>query len=218
MTGATPGSDSYVVSSLVNNRQYHFQVRAVNASGDGVPTAPLSAAPVNAVPSKTSYFWVGGGDGQVSMRWNLVREWTNKWEYSIDNGATWTDVPGSHNATLSYTVPNLTNGSVYTFRVRGVNDAGNGVASDPAIVGPIPAQPTGFTASRGDLEVVLHWGRPRQQQHHALRIPAEDGRLVGQRLDAHTGAATRTPPPTPFRGWRTARSTPSASAPSTARA
>ena len=55
------------------------------------------------------------------------------WEYQVETGGTWGSwkaMPGSSASTTSYTVPNLTGGSSYKFKVRAFNRGGGGPASD----------------------------------------------------------------------------------------
>ena len=94
----------------------------------------------------------------------------------------WTDI-GS--VATSKEVANLTNGVEYTFQVRAKNATGNGTASDEASAWTYPAAPSGLAAAPGDKLVSLTWDDPGKQQHHALRIPAEDRRQLGQHLDSH---------------------------------
>ena len=75
----------------------------------------------------------------------------------------WIDIPDSAATTTSHIVTGLTNDVEHTFKVRGVNAAGRGLAS--ARVGgtptfAIPNRPTGFTADAGDAMVDLSWDDP----------------------------------------------------------
>ena len=67
-----------------------------------------------------------------------------KWLYSTDDGTSWSNIP-STSATLSYIVTALTNGTSYTFKVRAVNAAGPGLASDASD----SATPVAATLSAG---------------------------------------------------------------------
>ena len=65
----------------------------------------------------------------------------------------WTDIPDSDDETISHIVAGLTNDEEHTFQVRGVNAAGEGLASARAGGTPmfaIPDRPTGFAADAGD--------------------------------------------------------------------
>ena len=73
----------------------------------------------------------------------------------------WTPIPdsghGEANAT-SYTVSGLTNGLDYAYRVRAVNGAGRGQASDSVEATPgTPTQPVGLTATPDANSVILNW-------------------------------------------------------------
>ena len=85
------------------------------------------------------------------------------WEYQYKTGSTygsWTAIPSSSATTTSYTVTSLTNNTGHTFKIRAVNGAGDGAASDEASATPIPAPaaPTGFTATAktGKTPVILY--------------------------------------------------------------
>ena len=175
--------------ALANNELYGFQVRAVNASGAGAPSAVVYTRPVAGVPHTPAIAFANGGDRQVRLGWSVdAGVWIDKWQYSKDNGQSWDDIPANGNPgyrectrananapvvcidvstpgaggdrnTRAVTISGLTNGSVYTFRVRAVNGAGNS-ASAGYTSAPLPAQPAGFAAARGDEEAVLSWTDP----------------------------------------------------------
>ena len=63
------------------------------------------------------------------------------YEYSIDGGNTW---PSAGAATSSpFTITGLTNGTIYTVRIRAVNANGSGTSSDPVVSKPytVPSAP-----------------------------------------------------------------------------
>ncbi len=150
------------VSRLTNGTAYAFRVRALNASGDGAESAEATATP-QPVPTAPTLTTATPGDALVDLAWTYSGSiTTTSFQYSSDNGATWTDVPSSSTSTRSYTVTTLTNGTEYTFRVRGVNAYGNGVASNSKKATPIakPAKPAGFTATPKDTKADLAWTNP----------------------------------------------------------
>ena len=150
------------VSRLTNGTAYAFRVRALNASGDGAASAEATATP-QPVPTAPTLTTATPGDALVDLAWTYSGSiTTTSFQYSSDNGATWTDVPSSSTSTRSYTVTTLTNGTEYTFRVRGVNAYGNGVASNSKKATPIakPAKPAGFTATPKDTKADLAWTNP----------------------------------------------------------
>ena len=79
------------------------------------------------------------GDGDVVLSWTAPASnglAISSYEYQQKAGADaygpWTSIPGSGPSTRSYTVTGLTSGTTYAFRVRAVNDAGPGEASNEA--------------------------------------------------------------------------------------
>ena len=159
----------YVVSGLDNGVVHVFQVRAVNGAGDGAASDEATATPAVSVPppAKPKGFTATGGDGAVKLAWTGTNNSTiERWEYrqkvAAGDYGEWTPIPNSGDGTAKYTVKNLDNGETYVFRVRAVNAAGNGAASDeatatPAVSVPPPAKPKGFTATGGDGAVKLAW-------------------------------------------------------------
>ena len=97
----------------------------------GTPTPVGSTPPAPSKPTATS------GDRQVTLSWTSNGNGGStitKWQYAKKAGdnafeTTWTDIPDSGESTTTWTVPDLTNGTVYRFKVRAVNANGNGAAS-----------------------------------------------------------------------------------------
>ena len=95
----------------------------------------------------------GPGSGAVYL-WT-VPDWTVP---------DWTVIADSNPMTESRTVTRLTNGQEYIFQVRGVNDAGEGLASGSAGVTPQlpkPEAPANLSVDPGDSQVKLRWTDPQ---------------------------------------------------------
>ena len=165
-----PGSDAATITHTVwglgNDTAYVFRVRAVNVAGAGVPSDGVSVTPVS-MPTAPTGLGASAGDARVTLGWDdpdnssITHFQFQQAEGGGEYGA-WADVPGSDAATTTHTVTSLTNDVVYVFRVRAVNVAGAGVASDGVGVTPVsmPTAPTGLGASAGDARVTLGWDDP----------------------------------------------------------
>ena len=120
----TNPSSPHTVTGLTNGTAYEFQIRGVNATGDGpwgtvtaTPNPPaLTVAPANIVAT--------AGNAQVELTWTAVPGATShqlRWAASTGAmPATWTTVTSPH------IVTGLTNDTAYDFEVRGTNSAGPG--------------------------------------------------------------------------------------------
>ncbi|MCL2143112.1 MAG: fibronectin type III domain-containing protein, partial [Methanomassiliicoccaceae archaeon] len=167
-----PGSDAttvkYTVTGLTNGVEYTFEVRAVNAAGEALTSGTETATPMT-VPAAPGSFAAAADNAQVVLTWTTPDDGGSPITgYKISYGKSdeyfmdWKDIPGSGASTVTYTVTGLTNGIEYTFEVRAINGAGNGVTSGKQTATPktVPSAPTGLTVAFGDGEAVLSWTTP----------------------------------------------------------
>ena len=137
-TGGT--STTYIVTNLTNGTQYAFRVRAVNSAGNGAASASVTGTPVKTVvaPGAPTGLTATPGNGQITLNWTAPSGPITRYEYTQDDGTTWTSTGGT---STTYIVTNLTNGTQYTFKVRAVNSAGNGAASASVTATPVFSAP-----------------------------------------------------------------------------
>ena len=145
------------------------------ASKTFIPDAGTVSVTVGAgggqVPARPAAFAAAAGDGQA------VLSWTNPNNASITGyklryaktgargSATWTAIPDSDATTATHTVTGLDNDAEYSFKLRAVNGAGDGLATDWVTATPsstpaalaTPAKPV-LAAAAGDGSVTLSWG------------------------------------------------------------
>ncbi len=154
-----------VVADLTNGREYRFEVRAVNAAGEG-PPATVSATPGAAVwpPSAPRNLRASPGDGRVTLHWERPSSdggsTITDYEYRVDGAGGW----WSAGADLTEAVADLTNGREYRFEVRAVNGVVEGLAAavsatPQAAIDP-PSAPRNLRATPGNGRVTLSWEAP----------------------------------------------------------
>ena len=164
--GSNATTTSHTVTGLTNGKTYGFRIRAVNAGGNGDPSAEIRVT-LRQPPLKPTGVTATAGDGQVTLAWDGPTDATiSKWQVQQKEGSgsysAWRDVLNSTASTRSHTVTGLTNGTAYGFRIRAVNAAGDGAVSDEVTATPVqlPSKPTGVTAAAGDGQVTLTWDNP----------------------------------------------------------
>ncbi len=159
----TSTSNGHSVTGLTNGTTYSFQVRANNNQGSGPDSDPVTATPVGP-PAAPVDLTAKAFDGQIKVYWaNPDDDRITKWQYrysTVSNSQGnpvwepgWSDIAvadlkGTNN--LRYEKAGLTNGTLYTFQIRGVSDGGAGPSSSTFMT---PA--TGETAPRGIIN--LQW-------------------------------------------------------------
>ena len=156
------------VTGLTNGTEYTFEVRAMNAAGAG-EAATAMATPMAPTMAPDAPVGLGAtvGDKQVTLTWSAPTTGAPPtwYQYRASTGG----VAGEWMRTSSdttQTVTGLTNGTEYTFEVRGVNDGGPGdaasvTATPMAPVEPVaPSAPQSLTATAGDAQVTLTWTAP----------------------------------------------------------
>ena len=138
MSGSGASTRRHTVENLSNGVAYTFRVRALNAAGEGAPSAPSSAVIPAAVPDAPAALTATPGAlERMVLAWQTPADNGSpltEYEYrqSTNGGATWspdwTGVPGSGATTRSHEFSGLP-GLSYTFQVRALNAAGEGAAS-----------------------------------------------------------------------------------------
>ncbi len=168
---------SHTVTGLINGTEYRFQVRAVNATGDGTPSDPEDATPVTH-PMTVTRVIVTPGDGQLRVSWaaptvaDSSSDSVTIQKYEVFYKSEATPADGDWNsggtvvppATREVVISSLVNGTKYTIIV--VVTAADSQSYESAYfsatpVPPAPATPTGFIAKSGDAEVRLVWDNPK---------------------------------------------------------
>ncbi len=134
MTGSGASTTSHTVTGLSDGTVYAFKIRAVNATGNGPASDEVTAA---TAPAKPTGVTATAGAQRVLLAWaDPGYASITRWEYQQKQGGgsygSWTAIPGSSATTTTYTVRGLLAETTYGFKVRAVNPAGNGPASDEA--------------------------------------------------------------------------------------
>ena len=171
----TSTTNNYRFEDLTNFTAYTVAVKACNSKGCGPPNTK-NATPTATVPSEPRSFRAPPGDGQVTLNWiapehdggeNIIR-----YEYEVDDSNSWVSV----NLNLTTTVTGLTNGTEYDFAVRAVNVVGNSdEATASATPNPLPAAPTGLTATASIGQVELSWDDPNNDSIHRWEYRWKEG-------------------------------------------
>jgi fibronectin type 3 domain-containing protein len=156
---------SYVQTGLPDGTTHYYIVTAVNAVGEGTPSAQVSAEPMapTAIPAPPTGVSTAAGDGRVTLTWAPEADAASYNVYwSTTPGVTpahGTKVPG---VSAPYTQSGLVNGIHYYYVVTAVNALGESGPSAQAVGSPaaptaIPAAPTGVVATAGDTQVTISW-------------------------------------------------------------
>ena len=170
-----------IVYPLTNGVLYTFSVRALH----GKESSTVTARPVS-MPAPENLTATAGDDRQTTLSWSDPgNDAIYKYQVSIDNGTTFTDISDSSKSTTTTTVTGLTNGTGYTLAVRGVNWWGYGAAST-ATATPLWPAPTNLVATPDSSRVFLEWDRNPGITDY--RVDVSDGSSVS--VSAGSGSKT----------------------------
>jgi hypothetical protein len=149
---------------LTNGQEYTFQVRAVNAKGEGEFSAPSAPEhplrPPDAPPAPVGT----RGDKTITVNWGAPANGGDRIiEYQVQILST-----GASNTTTGTSIrwANLPNGQPQQFQVRARNRADWGAwspASAAVVPCGVPDAPTNVAATRGDQSAAVTWSAPYDQ-------------------------------------------------------
>lgn len=123
------GSSSFVDTGLSNGAPYYYVVSALNAIGEGIDSAEVSATPI--APPVAPTVTVSSGNAVVGIQWSPVSGATS---YSLKRSGT-SGGPYSVLTTgtsTSYLDPNVTNGASYYYVVSASNAGGDSSSAETA--------------------------------------------------------------------------------------
>ena len=159
------------VTGLVNDTEYYFTVKALNAIGSSVPSSEVWAIPAGIVPSAPRTVAATRGYESATVRWAapsslggsaILRYNVTAADSTVSSrggqSCVWTTGP------LSCVVSGLTDGDSYTFTLVATNSVGTSVASPASnVVVPAasaPEAPVGLSVVPGNATVQLSWSAP----------------------------------------------------------
>ena len=166
---------STTVGNLENGKSYEFQVRAVNSVAPGQP-ATTTASLVESAPGAPTNLTATVGSGRVALSWGApadggsqITRYEYRYAASGEDWSDWATADGAGNA-RSATISNLTNGTLYGFQVRAVNNLGEGEASQvTATPGSAPGAPTNLAARSGSETITVTWDAPAADGGASIR-------------------------------------------------
>jgi uncharacterized repeat protein (TIGR02543 family) len=167
---AAANATSCVVSGLTNGTAYTFTVIATNEIGNSVATSATSAVTPQSAASAPTVITATPGDAQSTVAFSgaatngsTIANYTVQ-AYDSNGNA----VPGATctTATSPCTVPGLSNGSTYTFKVvtnstvygAGTTTASlDSISSNPVTPATVPSAPTNVEVTPGTGQVTVSW-------------------------------------------------------------
>ena len=199
---STATTTRHTVDKLSSDTGYTFEVRAINAGGEGMASQRVEATtPAPAAPTAPTDLTAQPSNARVVLRWTDPADptiTTYQFRYKETAAAsfgTWTDIQGS-TATTGHTVDRLTNAVEYTFQIRAVNPGGESPASAETVATPLPVPltPAGLAAQPGDAEVALSWTSPGDDSitRYQYRFRESDAASFGAWTDIPGSTAATT--------------------------
>ncbi len=188
---------SYEVRGLTNGVAYTFQIRALNSAGAAGPLSNRETVTPAGRPGRPENLRASAGDRRVALSWAAaaangadITAYGVRWR----GGGAWSGWATLGSSARSHTLGSLTNGVEHTFEVRATNEVGWGTAASVSArpEEPLPAKPTGLSATGGDSRVSLRWDNPHNSTitEWQYRRKAGSGSWGSSRTISGSGAGT----------------------------
>ena len=142
-------SSPITITGLTNATTYQVKLRAINSTGNGTASSATNGTPVASLPGAPTISSITAGNAQLSVSFSAPTDAgtsaISDYEYSTDNGATWT-LTGS--TTSPFVITGLTNGTSYQVKLRAKNASGLGNPSAATSATPVaPSSGGGASAT-----------------------------------------------------------------------
>lgn len=159
VASCTTASTSCTVTGLTNGTEYYVAVTASNVAGAGPASAPRATGTPLARPAAPTITSVAAGDQRLTVAFTAGAAGDRaitRYQYTTDDGATWTDLSGLSSPLV---ISGLTNGTTYSVKLRAVSAAGAGAASNAGSGKPVgyPGVPGNITATAANNSIVVAW-------------------------------------------------------------
>ena len=161
-TTPTGSSRTFTDTGRANGTAYQYTVAAVNASGPGTLSTPVTATPA-AVPGAPAAPTVTAGDGEVQIAWSAPASngGSALTGYRLYRDGTPVDVALGA-TTTAHLDEAVVNGQTYGYEVAAVNAVGEGPRSPSASATPEAAftccPPNGLADVPASLDGAVDWG------------------------------------------------------------
>ncbi|MCX6414618.1 MAG: fibronectin type III domain-containing protein, partial [Actinobacteria bacterium] len=182
----TSASAGVIVTGLLNGTSYDFRVSSTNVVGTSAVSSTVTSTPrtTAGVPGSAS---ATPGDGSVALSWSSPASTGGSAitdyliEYKTSSALTWTTWTHIAATAVAATIPGLTNGVSYEFRVAAVNDSGPGASTTIVSATPrgVPTAPVSLAATGGDGYVDLAWSVPTSNGGFAISDYVIEFKLSG---------------------------------------
>jgi hypothetical protein len=192
-----PSATSAVVGGLANGVTYAVRVLAINAIGDGSPSATATVTPGGDSATTPGAPTIGSatpGNAQASVTWSAPADngGTAITGYQVQvrsGGGSWGTAATAGPSATGAIVTGLTNGTTYSVRVIATNAIGDGSPSATVTVTPAapvsppaataPGAPAIGTATPGNAASTVTWSAPASNGGSAITGYTVQYQVVG---------------------------------------
>lgn len=157
---------THTVTGLSNGTEYQFAIQAHNEAGWGPASQPSQVVVPDVLPGRPAPPRAEFADGALEVTWDAPENDgtpISSYVLEIGGGTSGSREVAPQGATTTYTWDGLENGTDYTFRVRAVNDKGEGdfsAYSAPEHPLTSPSAPPKPTLENGPNYLQVTWAVP----------------------------------------------------------